>query len=198
MTDSNTFVSRAGSKLAHALDAFSVDPTGLVCADFGCNVGGFTDCLLQRNAARVIALDTGYGVLDWTLRNDDRVDVRERTNVLHAEPPDGGVDLIVADVGWTPQARVLPIALQWLREGGRIISLVKPHYEHSAGQGRGSRASGPLDDETARHELERVIDAVPGLGGRVIDSTVSPLRGAKSSRKKGGGNMEFLMLVEPA
>ena len=118
--------------------------------------------------------------------------------MLHAEPPDGGVDLIVADVGWTPQARVLPIALQWLREGGRIISLVKPHYEHSAGQARGSRASGPLDDETAHRELERVIEAVPGLGGRVIDSTVSPLRGAKSSRKKGGGNMEFLMLVEPA
>ncbi len=196
MTDSNTFVSRAGSKLAHALDAFSCDPAGLACADFGCNVGGFTDCLLQRNAASVIAMDTGYGVLDWTLRNDDRVEVRERTNVLHAEPPEGGVDLVVADVGWTPQARVLPVALRWLREGGRIISLVKPHYEHSAGRGRGARATGPLDDETARQELERVIEAVPELGGRVIDSTESPLRGAKSSRKKGGGNMEFLVLIE--
>ena len=197
MTGPSGFVSRAGAKLAHALDAFSVDPTGLRCADFGCNVGGFTDCLLQRNATHVIALDTGYGVLDWTLRNDERVEVRERTNVLHADPPEGGVDLIVADVGWTPQARLLPIALQWLKEGGRIISLVKPHYEHSAGQPRDARRSGPLDDETARHELERVIEAVPGLGGRVIDSTESPLRGAKSSRKKGGGNMEFLMLVEP-
>ena len=76
------------------------------------------------------------------------------------------------------------------------ISLVKPHYEHSAGRNRATRATGPLDDETARQELERVIEAVPALGGRVIDSTESPLRGAKSSRKKGGGNMEFLVLVE--
>ncbi|MFM8697247.1 MAG: SAM-dependent methyltransferase, partial [Phycisphaerales bacterium] len=78
------FVSRAGAKLAHALEAFKVDVAGLRCADFGCNVGGFTDCLLKAGAARVTAIDTGYGALAWTLRNDPRVEVRERTNALHA------------------------------------------------------------------------------------------------------------------
>ncbi|MDG2291400.1 MAG: SAM-dependent methyltransferase [Phycisphaerales bacterium] len=198
MSEPHDYVSRAGAKLAHALDAFALDPTGLDCADFGCNVGGFTDCLLQRKAASVIALDTGYGVLDWKLRNDTRVDVAERTNVLHAPVPETGVDLIVADVGWTPQAKVLPIALKWLRPGGRIVTLVKPHYEHSARQRGRRQATGPLDDAAARQELELVIEAVPSLGGHVLNTTDSPLRGAKSSRGKGGGNMEFLLLIEVA
>ena len=81
----------------HALTTFGLDVTGMRCADFGCSTGGFTDCLLQR-ARRVIAVDTGYGVLDWSLRQDDRVDVRERSNVMHLPPPEHPVDLVVIDV----------------------------------------------------------------------------------------------------
>ena len=196
MNESSSFVSRAGRKIAHALDTFGLDPGGLRCADFGCNVGGFTDCLLQRGARSVIAIDTGYGVLDWNLRNDDRVDVRERTNVLHAERPGDGVDLVVSDVGWTPQARVVPAALHWLVPGGRIVTLVKPHYERSARQDSRVGSVGHIDDDDARAILNDVIVAMPSLGARVLDQVDSPIRGAKSSRKKNGGNIEFLVLLE--
>ena len=124
------FVSRAGLKLDHALREFQLDVTGFVCADFGCNVGGFTDCLLQRGAAKVFAIDTGYGALAWTLRNDARVVVMERTNALHAPPPqDVLVDLVVIDLAWTPQRLAIPAALRWLKPDARIVTLVKPHYE---------------------------------------------------------------------
>ncbi|MBT7170522.1 MAG: TlyA family RNA methyltransferase, partial [Phycisphaerales bacterium] len=107
------YVSRAGKKLAGALDAMGVDPAGWVCADFGCNVGGFTDCLLQRGAAKVYAVDTGYGALAWTMRQHERVEVMERTNVLHCDVPEA-VDLVVIDVGWTPQVKVIPVAAKWV------------------------------------------------------------------------------------
>ena len=89
------------------LDAFAVDPAGRVCADLGCSTGGFTDVLLRRGAARVYAVDTGYGVLDWRLRNDSRVVVMERTNAMHAELPEPA-SLVVIDAGWTRQAKLLP------------------------------------------------------------------------------------------
>ena len=123
------FVSRAGEKLDHAIEEFEIQVEGLACADFGCNVGGFTDCLLKRGASSVIAIETGYGVLEWKLRNDSRVDVRERTNALHAEPPETPVDLVVIDLAWTPQRLALPAADAWLGPEGRILTLVKPHYE---------------------------------------------------------------------
>ncbi|TFG88259.1 MAG: TlyA family RNA methyltransferase, partial [Gemmatimonadales bacterium] len=128
--DDDAFVSRAGRKLAAALDAFGLDVAGAICADFGCNVGGFTDCLLRRRAARVYAVDTGYGALAWTLRTSDRVVVMERTNALHCPVPEP-VDLVTIDVGWTPQSRIVPAAMRWLKPagGGRIVSLLKPHYE---------------------------------------------------------------------
>ncbi|MEE2907185.1 MAG: SAM-dependent methyltransferase [Planctomycetota bacterium] len=190
------WVSRAGEKLDHALDSFSMDVTGLRCADFGCSTGGFTDCLLQRGAAGVIAVDTGYGVLDWSLRQDDRVEVRERSNVLHATPPDTLVDLVVIDVGWTPQAKVLPVAANWIRVGGRVISLIKPHYEHSAD----TRGRGParLEDEQAHEAFQQTLAKMPDWGWQVLAHTPSPLRGAKSGKgRKGAGNLEFLALIEP-
>ncbi len=109
------YVSRGGVKLEHALRTFGLDVGGLVCADFGCNVGGFTDCLLQHGAASVCAVDTGYGSLAWTLRNDPRVTVMERTNALHAEPIAAGVDVVVMDMAWTSQRHCLPAAVRWLR-----------------------------------------------------------------------------------
>ena len=128
--DAQQFVSRGGEKLAAALDAFGIDPTGMTCADFGANVGGFTDCLLRRGAAKVFAIDTGYGELAWTLRNDPRVVVMERTNALYCHVPQP-VDLVTIDMAWTPQVRSVPAAAGWLAPDGRIISLLKCHYEHA-------------------------------------------------------------------
>jgi len=202
------FVSRAGQKLAHALNDFNVNASDLVCADFGCNVGGFTDCLLQRGAARVFALDTGYGTLAWKLRSDDRVVVMERTNALHADPPEGGVDLVTIDLAWTPQRHAIPVALNWLRSTSAdaadvapipaIITLIKPHYELAADEKKELLRDGALDPDDADRVLKRVLDAMDELGATVIAHTKSPLTGRKSSAAhKGRGNVEFLALLVP-
>ena len=387
------YVSRAGLKLEHALREFGVDVTDLVCADFGCNVGGFTDCLLKHGAATVYALDTGYGVLDYTLRKDPRVVVMERTNALYVEVPeleirpspkpspggrglterpspkpssggpggkgleeedqasdsplppgegsgvrakrnspldpeflafarelrqqqtdaeqliwrllrdhrfldlkfrrqhplkpyvldfyccearlaielDGGqhnepaqrrkdqtrsrfiqsqgirvvrfwdhdvllnteavleaivraveeirpspkpssggpggrgleergVDLITIDLGWTKQLHAIPAALKWLEPtaGGRIISLIKPHYELTDHEREAILVDGALSAADAHAVFERVLDAMGEFGVEVRASTKSPITGAKSSRKKrGGGNVEYLALLSP-
>lgn len=189
------FVSRAGAKLAHALEAFKVDVTGLRCADFGCNVGGFTDCMLKAGAARVTAIDTGYGALAWTLRNDPRVEVRERTNALHAVPPEGGVDLVTVDLAWTPQRLAVPAALKWLAPGGRIVTLVKPHYELRDDE-KAWLDRGFLPHERVPGVVERVAAEMPALGAEVLGSVQSPLVGGKTSRKQGvPGNVEWLMLL---
>ena len=383
-------------KLEHALREFGVDVTGLVCADFGCNVGGFTDCLLQHGAAKVYAIDTGYGELDYRLRTDDRVVVMERTNVLHVELPwegkkredphpqplsqgergvrkdpdsrrgrfrspspfgrgvrgegsskpktalnpkyldfvrklpqeqtdaeqlmwlmlrdrrlldlkfrrqhpvepyvldfycpdmqlaielDGGqhneprtrkkdeirtqfledqgirvlrfwdhevlketdavleaicfavderredphpqplsqrergdrkdphprplshprtgerggrgIDLVTIDLGWTRQQHAIPAALKWLASGGRIITLVKPHYELEGDEKKSWLVDGTLAEERAEEVLKRVLAQLPQLGIEVLASTTSPIRGAKSGRKKRGhGNVEYLV-----
>lgn len=196
--DATPYVSRAGLKLAHALAEFSLSPAGLACADFGCNVGGFTDCLLQQGAARVIAVDTGYGTLAWKLRGDPRVEVRERTNALHALPPEGGVDLVVVDLAWTQQRLAVPAALRWLAPGGRIATLVKPHYE-LAEEERGLLVDGFLPHAEAPRVLARVEAGMEALGARVLERTQSPLTGGKSSRRKGApGNIEYLLLLERA
>lgn len=121
----NKYVTRSGLKLEHALSVFHVDPTGMVCADLGSHQGGFVDCLLEHGAVRVYSVDTSYGTLAWKLRKDPRVVVMERTNAMHVQLPEP-VDLVTIDVGWTPQRHVLPAALRILKDGGRIITLVKP------------------------------------------------------------------------
>src|SRR3989344_6185067 len=118
------FVSRAGLKLEHALKFFNISVRSKVCADLGCSTGGFVDCLLQRGAKKVYAVDTAYGVLDWKLRNDPRVVVMERTNALHVQLPEL-VDFISIDVGWTRQQLILPHALKLLKPDGVIVSLIK-------------------------------------------------------------------------
>ena len=189
------FVSRAGEKLSAALGAFGVDVSNAVCADFGCNVGGFTDCLLQRGAERVYAVDSGYGTLAWTLRRDDRVVVMERTNVLYCPCPEP-VDLVVVDVAWTPQARAIPAAMRWLKPpAGRIVSLLKPHYEQAKApgrtraRGRGRRADRRMDDARAESICLDVCRRLAGGDCRVDAVMRSPLRGK-------GGNVEFLVLLE--
>jgi 23S rRNA (cytidine1920-2'-O)/16S rRNA (cytidine1409-2'-O)-methyltransferase len=122
------FAGKGGLKLQFALEHFRVDIHGLVCADLGCNVGGFTDCLIQNGAAKVYAVDTSYGLLAWKLRTDSRVVVFERTNVLHWSAPEP-LDFVVSDLGWTPQEKALPVIAGMLKPGGRALSLVKPQYE---------------------------------------------------------------------
>jgi 23S rRNA (cytidine1920-2'-O)/16S rRNA (cytidine1409-2'-O)-methyltransferase len=177
------YVTRGGFKLAAALDAFGINPAGWVCADLGSNVGGFVDCLLRRGAARVYAIDTGYGVLAYKLRRDSRVVVMERTNAMHLALPES-VDLVTVDVAWTPQHHILPNALRQLRPGGRIITLIKPHYEAD----KTLLHKGVLDPDVARQTLNTVCGRIPDLGLTVVQTVHSPMLGTK-------GNVEFLALL---
>lgn len=188
------YVSRGGIKLRHALDRFAVDPRGLACADFGCNVGGFTDCLLRAGAAKVYAVDTGYGSLAWTLRNDPRVVVMERVNALHVQPPQQ-VGLVAVDLGWTPQRHAIPAALRWLDPGGSIITLIKPHYE-TGGDEQRLLSRGVLGEADAERIARRVADELASLGARVLGLERSPIRGGASRAR--AGNTEWLALLRPA
>ena len=178
------YVSRGGRKLAAALDAFGIDPAGCVCADFGANVGGFTDCLLQRGAEKVYAIDTGYGELAWRLRRDPRVVVMERTNALHCEVAEA-TDLVVADMAWTPQRLILPAVMAWLKAGGSVLSLLKCHYEAAKASPRRKGAKGkPLNDAQAAAICRTVCEQVIADGMDVRATVRSPLRGK-------GGNVEY-------
>jgi len=179
------FVSRAGLKLDAALNAFHLDVTGLTCADLGCNAGGFVDCLVQRGAAKVYAIDTGYGMLEWKLRKDPRVVVMERTNAMHATLAER-VNLVTIDVAWTRQKHILPAALRMLADNGSVISLIKPHYEADADWLiRGVLPAGRVPE---------VVDAVKTeirlAGLDLIGTVISPIRGAK-------GNTEILVRLRP-
>lgn len=145
---------------------------------------------MQAGAARVISVDTGYGVIAWTLRNHPRVTVRERENALHAEPPAGGVDLVVLDMSWTPQRLCIPAALRWLATGpaARIITLIKPHYED---QPLAKKHRGVLPDDLAQQVADRVLAELPALGVRVLNSTRSPIRGGSGAK----ANLEWLALL---
>ncbi|MEM9063944.1 MAG: SAM-dependent methyltransferase [Planctomycetota bacterium] len=189
-----SYVSRGGIKLRAALDAFELDVTGLRCVDLGCSVGGFSDCLLQAGAASVVCVDTAYAQLAWKLRTDDRVTVMERTNALHAEPPDGFVDLAVIDLGWTPQAKAITAALRWLVPGGRIISLIKPHYELAEDE-KSLLTDGVLSNQVAERVSVRVYESLGQLGVEACGLCVSPLRGSpKKNRPEGVGNREWLAI----
>jgi 23S rRNA (cytidine1920-2'-O)/16S rRNA (cytidine1409-2'-O)-methyltransferase len=194
------YVSRGGLKLEHALRTFNLDPTGLDCADLGCSTGGFTDCLLRHGAGSVISVDTAYGELAWTLRNDPRVTVMERTNALHAIAP-RPVDLVVIDLGWTPQRLALPAAARWLAPHGKIVTLIKPHYEGTnsdAGSGAGPVAGRGhlLDEASALAVVHEVAASLPALGFVLLGLERSPILGG-GSRSKAKGNAEWLALVQP-
>lgn len=188
------FVSRGGLKLRHALEEFLLDVSDLTCADLGCSTGGFTDCLLQARAARVYAVDTAYGELAWRLRQDPRVVVMERTNALHARAPER-VDLVTIDLGWTRQHRAIPAALRWLKPGGRVLTLIKPHYEIEKAELSRLGRGGVLPDDHAGAIAAQVALELPALGVRVLGMTRSPVRGGK---KATGGNLEWLALLEAA
>jgi 23S rRNA (cytidine1920-2'-O)/16S rRNA (cytidine1409-2'-O)-methyltransferase len=198
--DEPVYVSRGGLKLHRALDEFGFDPSDMLCGDFGCSTGGFTDCLLQHNARCVHSIDTAYGEFAWKLRTDDRVVIHERSNALHLDVPQevldaGGLNLAVIDLGWTKQNRALHAASKWLSPTGKIISLVKPHYEADPAElGEG----GLLDPDNALTVAERVRDSLAQIGYAVEGWTKSPVLGGavgKKRKKKGRGNPEWLVLV---
>lgn len=180
------FVSRAGQKLEHALSNFAIDVHGRVCADLGCNTGGFVDCLLQRGATKVFAIDTGYGVLEYKLRKDPRVVVMERTNAMHAALPEP-MAFISIDVAWTRQRHILPAARRLLAEDGTVVSLIKPHYEAEAAMLR----KGVLVPEHFDEVIERVKTDIHAAGFALHGLIDSPILGAK-------GNREMLAWLKPA
>lgn len=182
----HTFVSRAGNKLQAALEAIKIDVNGLICADFGSSTGGFVDCLLQNGASRVYSVDTAYGELAWKLReNEAQVVVMERTNALHVILPQK-VDLITIDVGWTRQKMILPNAFANLKNGGTIISLIKPHYEAY----KGFLRKGRLMDEKLEEVLSYTRQDISEAGGEIKGWIESPIVGDKAANK------EYLALLK--
>ena len=144
-SEKQRYVGRGGEKLKYAIDRLGLHVSGATAADFGCNIGGFTDCLLQEGTRRVYSVDTGYGALDWNLRNDERVVVMERTNAMHVKLPEP-MDIVTIDVAWTRQHNILPNALRQLGTDGVILSLLKPQYEATHGLVRaGVVAEGDFD-----------------------------------------------------
>jgi len=182
------YASRAGGKLAAALDAFGIDPAGWAVLDAGASTGGFTDCLLQRGARAVYAVDVGHGQLDPRLAADPRVTVMDRTNVRHLSPGDlpEAVDLVVADLAFISLRTVLPALRGVLKAGGRMVLLVKPQFEVGKGQvGR----TGVVRDEALRLEaVASVTAAARALGLEALGSIPSPVHGAK-------GNIEHLVYL---
>ena len=179
------YVSRGGLKLAAALDAFALDPTGLVAADLGASTGGFTDCLIQRGAAKVYAVDVGYGQLAWSLRTDPRVVVMERTNARHLESLPEPIQILVGDLSFISITKVLP-AIQRLSDANtRVVLLIKPQFEvGKAAVGKG----GVVRDAAARQgAIESVVTAVTEIGATVHGVIDSPIAGAKK------GNIEALI-----
>lgn len=184
---SQAYVSRGGLKLERGLEALHVDPTGLSCLDVGCSTGGFTDCLLRHGAAHVLAVDVGYSQFDWALRQDSRVTLRERTNMvdLPSEENRHTIDLAVCDVSFTSVTTMLPAVCEMLRPGGSFLTLVKPQFEAPrAGVGEG----GVVRDARVRlAALERVAAAFVESGLGLVGACPSPITGHK-------GNVEYLLL----
>lgn len=180
------YASRAGEKLEFALKSFNLDVSGLICADFGSSTGGFVDCLLQHGAKKVYAVETGYGLLDWKMRNDSRVTVMEKTNAVYVKLPET-VDLVTIDTGWTKQSIVLPSAYRNLKEGGRVISLVKLSFE-AGKEGQQIKES----DDVAETEtlLKKINVDISRSGFTVVESIKSPILGAK------GKNVEYLFCLQ--
>ena len=174
------FVSRGGEKLAHALDALAVDPAGKNCLDLGASTGGFTDCLLQRGAARVIALDVGYGQLHPRVRNDPRVVVLERVNARHLDALPFAPELITCDVSFISATRVLPPSVALAAPGWEALVLVKPQFE----AGRADAPKGVVRDPGVhRRVLHEFCETAAGWGARVVGVVDSGHPGPKGNRE---------------
>ncbi len=177
------YVGRGGEKLEAALDQFEIRVRGLVAADVGASTGGFTDCLLQRGARRVYAIDVGYGQLHWKLRNDPRVAVMERTNARYLKSLPEPVSLITIDVSFISLDLILAAAVRWLTSDGQVVALIKPQFE--AGPHHVEKGGVVRDRAIHRQVLQKVLKEAASLGLRLSGLMPSPLRGP-------AGNVEFL------
>jgi 23S rRNA (cytidine1920-2'-O)/16S rRNA (cytidine1409-2'-O)-methyltransferase len=177
------YVGRGGLKLEAALDSFAVQVAGAVAADVGASTGGFTDCLLQRGASKVYAIDVGYGQLAWRLRQDPRVVVLERINVRYLESLPEPIDLATVDVSFISLELVLPTVMGWLKPAGDIIVLIKPQFE--AGPAEVGKGGVVKDPQVHRAVLSRILGWALGRGLAVRGLMASPLKGP-------AGNVEFL------
>jgi 23S rRNA (cytidine1920-2'-O)/16S rRNA (cytidine1409-2'-O)-methyltransferase len=178
------YVSRGGVKLAGALDDLRVDVRGLRCLDLGASTGGFTDCLLQRGAGHVVAVDVGYGQLAHRLRVDPRVTVRERTNARALRPEDigGTVDLTVVDASFIGLGKLAPAIALSTRSGGDLVALVKPQFE--VGRQEASRSRGVIrDDETRLDAVARAVESLRAGGFEIVAQSESTLAGPKGNRE---------------
>lgn len=183
------FVSRGGYKLQKAVDTFPISLEDAVAADVGASTGGFTDCMLQHGAKHVYSIDVGYGQLDWTLRNDPRVTVMERTNARYMEPkwfkePLGFASI---DVSFISLDKILPALVCCLRDGGNVVALIKPQFE--AGRNKVGKHGVVSSEETHLEVVERTIRVAMDAGFCVKGLSYSPIRGPK-------GNIEFLIWLQ--
>ena len=196
------FVSRGGEKLDGALEAFAIDVNGLICADVGASTGGFTDCLLQRGAEKVYAIDVGKGILHWKLRNDKRVVVMEQTNARYVESLPEQVSFVTVDASFISLKIILPVVKHWLfplssfdeekmkEERSGIVALIKPQFE--AGKKDVSRGDGVIrDPEIHKQVLLDVLGFAQSAGFNIRGLIKSPLLGPK-------GNAEFLVWLDQA
>jgi len=186
------YVGRGGVKLEAALREFNINPTDLTCLDIGASTGGFTDCLLQHGARRIVAVDVGHNQLDWRLRSDARVEVREATNARHLRREDFAEDggcfpLIVMDVSFISATKILPALVGLLAAAGKIIILIKPQFE----VGRGEVGKGGIVTDALKHErvISEVSTAAEQLGLHARGVIPSPITGQD-------GNREFLACYE--
>ena len=190
-TPDHPYVSRGGLKLAHALDVFQVPVRGRSALDIGASTGGFTDVLLQRGARHVVALDVGHGQLDWRLRTDPRVTVREHVNARFLQPADvaGPFDLVTVDVSFISLGHILPVVPALLVAGADVIALVKPQFE----AGRAEVGAGGIVRDPSIHArvMANVKAAAAAVGLTAVAETPSPIEGA-------AGNREFLLHLRGA
>lgn len=179
------FVSRGGLKLQHAIENFNTDINGKTVLDVGSSTGGFVDCLLQNGALKVYALDTAYGELAWKLRNNPKVVVMERTNILHLDSLPEKIDLVTIDAGWTRLELILPIIKNFLKINGQVIALLKPHYEAD----KRDLVKGVLKEDKIEEVRKNVFQKIENLKFEIVNSIKSPILG-------GGGNVEYLLLLQ--
>ena len=182
------YVGRGGLKLEAALEHFGIDPAGMVAMDVGCSTGGFTDCLLKKNAGKVYAIDVGYGQIDWSLRNDLRVVLLEKTNIRYLEKkmvPEL-VDIAVVDVSFISLLKVLPRVFEFLGSKGKVLALVKPQFE--AGKGMVGKGGIVKDESIRLSAVDGVSKAAQETGFQTLGIFESPVRGQK-------GNIEYFIYL---
>lgn len=187
----NQYISRGGLKLEHALKSFGIDPSGLTALDIGSSIGGFVDCLLQHGATKVFSVDTAYGELAWKLRQNPKVVVVERQNILFLESLPEHVDLVTIDVTFTSLTKIFPVVKKFLksdpsnslRASGKIIALLKPQYED---QKLAMKNHGVIPEESQNEIVDKIITFAEKNGYKLLGKTESPILGI-------GGNKEYLL-----